>query len=79
MKLVSVHREFIITGKMPEKALPEGPAAPSASPAMKHELGDTVVEVGAAAARTAADAALDAADAARNAAAAAAAAAGGRL
>ena len=79
MQLVSVYREFIITGKMPEKASPAGPAAPSASPVVKPELGDTVAEVGAAAARTAADAAVDASDAAKNAAAAVAAAAGGRL
>lgn len=69
-------REFIVTGKMPEKT-PEAVAArDTPAAAGKPDAGGTVAEVGAAAARTAADAAADASDAAKGAAAAAVAAAG---
>mmetsp|Transcript_6765 Transcript_6765/g.19508 ORF Transcript_6765/g.19508 Transcript_6765/m.19508 type:complete len:559 (-) Transcript_6765:257-1933(-) len=69
------HREFIVTGKMPEKT-PEAVAArDTPAAAGKPDAGGTVAEVGAAAARTAADAAADASDAAKGAAAAAVAAA----
>lgn len=69
-------REFIVTGKMPEKTLEAVAASDTPAAAGRPEAGGSVPEVGVTAGRTAADAAADASNPAKGAAAAADAAAG---